>query len=87
MKQKNVVTLVLVAFITALFTLVLSSLVFKVPLTRNVKVPTAESITTTFPDIHNDPSYNTIFNDQAKDPAQPLQVGQTNNTTPFNGSP
>jgi len=87
MKRKDVTVLIVAAVITGVFSLVLTSMVFKVPVNHNLKVTTAQSISTNFPDINNDPAYNAIFNKNALDPAQPLQVGGQPNTTPFNGSP
>lgn len=86
MKQKDIAALALIALITAIFAFVLSGLIFKTPLSRSSTVPTADGISTTFPDIQNDPSYNTIFNGNALDPAQPVQVGSTQNSQPFNGT-
>lgn len=85
MRRKDVLLLVVVGFFTAIIAFVLSSLVFKVPANRSTKVPVAGSITTTFPDIQHDPSYNTIFNSNSIDPAVPLQLG-ANNNQPFNGA-
>lgn len=87
MRQKDIFTLAVVAFIAAVISLILTSLVFKVPLARNLKVPTADTVSTAFPDIKNDPNYNAIFNKNALDPAQPLKVGDTQNTQPFSSSP
>ena len=87
MKRKDIILLGTVAGITAIISLVLSSLVFKVPVSHNLKVVTAQSVSTSFPDINNDPNYSAIFNKSALDPAQPLQLGGQSNNTPFNGSP
>ena len=82
MKRKNLVLLIVIAIFTAVIAVVLSTVVFKVPANRSTKVPVAGSINTTFPDIKNDPTYNTIFNDNAIDPAVPLQ-GVSSNNQPF----
>jgi hypothetical protein len=86
MKQKDILLLVVVGFLTALFSFMLTGAIFKTPVNRSTKVPVAGSVSTTFPDIKNDPSYNTIFNSKALDPAVPLQVGANPNDQPFNGS-
>jgi hypothetical protein len=86
MKQKEAALLISVGFFTAILAFIISSMVFKVPSNRSTKVPLAGSIQTTFPDIKNDPSYNTIFNRNALDPAVPVQVGNSPNNQPFNGS-
>ena len=87
MKQKDIFTLAAVAFIAAIFSLIISSVVLKIPLSHNLKVPKIDVITTAFPDINNDPNYNAIFNKNSVDLAQPLQIGNTQNQQPFNNSP
>jgi hypothetical protein len=84
MKRKDLMLLIGVAFFTAIIGFVFSSVTFKTPQTRSTKVPTAGTISTNFPDINNDPSYNTIFNTNAVDPAVPLNASNTQNNTPFN---
>jgi hypothetical protein len=84
MKQKDLMLLIAVAFFTAIIAFIFSSLVFKTPAHRSTTVPVAGSISTSFPDIKNDPTYNTIFNTNALDPAVPLQAGGSN-SQPFNG--
>jgi hypothetical protein len=86
MKQKDILLLVVVGFFTAIFAFLVTTVVFKVPANRSTKVPVAGSISTSFPDIKNDPNYNVIFNTKALDPAVPLQVGASPNDQPFNGS-
>lgn len=82
MKQKDIVMLVLVGGITALFSLGVSMLLFSPP-KHNAQVPSVTNISNSMPDIKNDPNYNTIFNDNALDPAQPVQIGGNSNSTPF----
>jgi hypothetical protein len=53
---------------------------------KKSKVPTAENISTSFPDVKNDPTYNSIFNASALDPALPIKVDSNQQTQPFNGS-
>lgn len=84
MKQKELALLIGVAFFTAIIAFILSSVIFKVPHNRTVKVPVAARITTNFPDIKNDSNYNTIFNDNALDPAVPLNATNAPNNQPFN---
>ncbi|HET9850059.1 MAG TPA: hypothetical protein VFP35_00290 [Candidatus Saccharimonadales bacterium] len=84
MKQNDIASLIIVAFITAVFSFVVSDLLFGGG-HHSSNVPTASSISTTFPDVKNDPAYNSIFNSGALDPAQPVQVGGSQNSQPFNG--
>lgn len=86
MKQKDIALLIGVGFFTAIFSFVLSSVIFKAPAHRSTKVPTAGSISTSFPDIRHDPNYNFIFNSNALDPAVPLDASSTPNNQPFNGT-
>jgi hypothetical protein len=88
MKQKNSAALVIViAFFTAIFSFVLSSLIFKPAQNRSTKVPTAGNISTTFPDIKHDSNYTPIFNSKALDPAVPLNTNSNPNNQPFTGAP
>ena len=86
MKQKDIATVVGVAVFTAIIAFIFSSLIFKVPSGRKTEVPVAGSIDTTFPDLNHDTNYNTIFNDNALDPAVPLNNSGAPNNQPFNGS-
>lgn len=85
MKQKDLIRLAALSLITAIIAYFVSGLVFKVPSTRSAQIPVASNIDTTFPDITNDPSYNTIFNKNSVDLAVPLDTN-TGNNQPFNGS-
>ena len=87
MKRKDIITLAMIAGVTAVLSFILTSLIFRIPVNHSLTVHTANSISATFPDIKNDSNYNTIFNKGELDPAQPLQLGNTQNQTPFNGSP
>jgi hypothetical protein len=84
MKRKDLILIVGIGCLTALIAFVISSVVFKVPSDRSTKVPVAGSINTSFPDIKNDPNYNTIFNDRALDPTVPLNASTAPNNQPFN---
>ncbi|MDB5161276.1 MAG: hypothetical protein JWO96_656 [Candidatus Saccharibacteria bacterium] len=85
MKNKDIVSLVAVGIVTAIFSFFISGLLFGGS-SKTSKVPTAETVSTSFPDIKNDPVYNAIFNTGALDVAQPVQVGNSQNNQPFNGS-
>lgn len=83
MRRKDLWTLVGVGLVTAVIAWVASGIIFKSPL-KNAQAPTAAAITSTFPDIKNDPNYKSIFNAQALDPTQPIQIGGSSNNGPFN---
>ena len=83
MKRKDIAMLAAVAAITGIISLIISSIFFSVPKNRSSKVPAVETITTSFPDVKNDPAYQSFLNAGALNPAQPVQIGDTQNTTPF----
>jgi len=82
MKQKDIITLVLIASITAVFAGVVSTLLFSPP-KHDATAPSVPVISNSMPDIANDPDYNTIFNEKALDPSQPIEIGGNQNQTPF----
>jgi hypothetical protein len=84
MKQKDVATLIAAAVVSLMFALILGMIIFK-GAAKKSQVPTAETINTSFPDVRNDPTYNSIFNSSALDPAQPIKV-DNNNSQPFSGT-
>ncbi len=84
MKKKDILYLALTAFIAAIFSYLIASVVFKVPLKRTGSVPIAQPIQSSFPDVKNDAAYKSFLNDQALDPTQPIQIGSGQNSTPFN---
>ena len=86
MKRKDILTLVLVGVVAAVISLVVANIVFKTPAGRSASVPVAPAITSSFPDVKNSPAYQNIFNSQALDPAQPIQISGNQNSSPFNGS-
>lgn len=85
MKQKDSkLMLIVVAAITAVISLIISSAIFSSPKHHDLTAPVVQPLSSTFPDIKNDPNYNTFLNDKALDPTQPVQVGNTQNNAPFN---
>ncbi len=86
MKRDDIAKIVVVAGISALISVVIAGAIFNSPAKHDKKVPVVSTISTTFPDVANDPNYNGIFNSKAIDPTQPVQIGNSQNTSPFNGS-
>lgn len=86
MKRADILRLVVVAVVAGMFSLIVTSVIFSVPKNRSSKVPTVDAIPTAMPDVKNDPSYQTFLNNQAIDLTQPVTIGNSQNTTPFNGS-
>lgn len=83
MKQKDLLLIGLVAFIAAILSFVISGAIFGSPKKNPIKVPVVTPISTNFPDVQNDQSYQSFFNSKALDPTQLIQIGNNNNTSPF----
>lgn len=83
MKQKDLIVIAAVAVITSIFSFVVSGMLFSSP-KKNSQVPIVDSINKSMPDIVNDPLYSSFLNDQALDPTQPVKIGPSSNTKPFN---
>lgn len=86
MKRDDVLKVVAVAIFAAVISLVIAGAIFNSPAKHNKRVPQVAPISTSFPDVTNDPDYNTIFNAKALDPTQPVQIGNSTNTSPFVGT-
>ncbi len=86
MKRRDIVMLVAVAIITGILSLMISNVIFSIPKNRSATVPTADIVPTALPDIKNDPSYKAFLNTKAIDPTQPVQIGNTQNSSPFNSN-
>lgn len=82
MKRKEIMTLVVIALVVGMISFVVSGIIITGP-SKKTKVPVAEPISPNFPDIKNDPAYQAFFNTRALDPTQPIQIGNTQNKTPF----
>jgi hypothetical protein len=81
MKQKDVVLIVVIAFISAIISFVVSGKIFVTPKNRQQQVVTVDSISSLF-----QPPSTRYFNAQSVDPAQLVEIGSNNNQTPFNSS-
>ncbi len=81
MKQKDIVTIVIVVFVSIVLSVVISGKIFAPPKARQQQVEAIQSISTNFPL----PSKK-YFNSQSIDPTQLIQIGNNSNQTPFNGS-
>jgi len=80
MKQKDVILIIVIAFVSAVLSLVLSNMIFASPKNRQQTIEVVDAITSDFPTP--DSKY---FNNNAVDPTQLIQIGNNNNQTPFNG--
>ncbi len=84
MKRKDLITLVFVALLSAVVSLVISNIFFGGGGNKKGSAPVVEKIEPTFPDVANDSEYNSFLNTRALDPTQPVQIGNNQNTAPFN---
>jgi hypothetical protein len=81
MKQKDLALIVVVVIISAIVSLFVSKYIFASPGNRQQKVDVVEAINNQFPqpDSH-------YFNVNSVDPTQLIQIGNTTNANPFNGT-
>jgi hypothetical protein len=86
MKRKDLTKVIFVAVIWGIFSIIMSGIVFKSPV-KNAKVPVVKPISTSFPQVSTDNNYQAIFNTNALDPTQLIQIGNSQNNTPFANSP
>ena len=82
MKSKDWALIVVFGIIAAVVSFFVASSVFKPP-AGSTKVPEVSALDSNFPDVRNDSNYNVIFNPNALDPTQPVQIGNQNNKEPF----
>jgi len=82
MKSKDIANVIAFGLLAAIASFIVANAVFKPP-AGSTLVPQVEPIDPSFPDVNNDSKYNVIFNKNALDPTQPVQIGSQNNTAPF----
>lgn len=78
MKQKDIVLIIVVVFISGVISLVVSNLIIAPPKNRQAKVEVVEKISSDFakPDTK-------FFNGNSNDPTKLIQIGDNPNPTPF----
>ncbi len=81
MKQKDLPLIIIVVVVSAIFSFVVSNILFASPKDRKTKVEVVSPITSDF----NQPDQK-YFNAQSVNPTQLIQIGDSNNQQPFNGS-
>jgi len=81
MKQKDLPIILVVVFISAVLSFIVSRALFSSSSSRRQQVDVVQSISSSFP--APDGRY---FNNNAVDPTQLIQVGTNNNTNPFSSS-
>jgi hypothetical protein len=80
-KQKDIALIIVIVVISGVLSLFISRLLFATPADRAQQVEVVEQINSSFPTP--DPTY---FNSQSVDPTQLIQIGNNNNSNPFNGA-
>lgn len=78
MKQKDILTIVVIAIIAGIFSLVLTRAIFVSKKDKEVTVELVDPIQAQFPDPDK-----RVFNENALNPTQLIQIGNNTNTTPF----
>ncbi|OGL26184.1 hypothetical protein A3E49_03240 [Candidatus Saccharibacteria bacterium RIFCSPHIGHO2_12_FULL_49_19] len=84
MRQKDLAVLALVGITAAIISFFVAGAIFS-PKKYSTKVPTVQKISSQFPDVKNDPTYNSFLNPQALDLTVPVQIGNSQNSAPFSG--
>jgi hypothetical protein len=80
MKQKDIALIIVIVFISGVFSLAISKLVFATPGNRSQQVEVVQPIVAKF----NEPDTK-YYNKDAFDPTKPISIGQNANPNPFNG--
>lgn len=80
MKQKDLLLVVVIVAVSAVFSFVISGVLFGSPSDRQQEVEQVDAISTTFPDPDK-----RFFNKQAFDPTQVITINPYDNADPFKG--
>ena len=80
MKQKDLLLIIVVVFISGTFSLILSNYLFASPKNRQEKVEVVEKISNEFKTPNNNDKY---FNTNSIDPTLIIKIGDNNNNDPF----
>lgn len=81
MKQKDIVLIIVLVFISGVVSFVVSGVIFGKPGSRDQQAEVVDVITSDF-----SPPSNKYFNGNSVDPTQLIQIGNTNNPNPFSSS-
>lgn len=83
MKRQTLIIVILTAVISAILSIVISNTLFGNPKKNVIKVPVVQKINSIFPSPKTDDDYKVFFNPGALNPTQLIQIGGSNNATPF----
>lgn len=86
MEKKNIFPLIVIAIIAIVISSIVSKAIFNPTKGRNLTAPVVQKIDSNFPAVQNDSQYQAFFNNQALDPTQLIQIGTSQNSTPFTNS-
>lgn len=78
MKQKDITLIIVVAFISAVVSFIVSTKIFVTPANRHQQVPVVDAID----DAFTKPS-SKYFNDKSINPTQQVQISNNANQNPF----
>ena len=81
MKQKDIALILVIVFVSAIVSYLISNMLFGSPKNRQQQVEVVQPITADFPVPDNK-----YFNEKAFNPTRTITIGQNNNTDPFSGS-
>ncbi|MEK7594134.1 MAG: hypothetical protein AAB436_00665 [Patescibacteria group bacterium] len=81
MKQKDLILIVIIVFLSAIISFFVSTSLIVPPKNKQQKAEDVQAITSNFP--QPDKNY---FNDEAFDPTKLITIGQTGNADPFSGT-
>ena len=83
MKKDDFTLVISIALVAGFISLLIASSVFGKQ-EHNLKAPQVDAIKAAFPDAKTAPTYQAFLNEKALDPTQPIQIGNTKNSAPFN---
>lgn len=86
MKRKDIFTLLVIGVVAAFLSSIIAGAVFNSSKQRKEKAPVVTPINKDFPAVANDSRYQAIFNPNALDPTQLIQIGTSQNPSPFNSN-
>ncbi len=78
MKQKDIVVIVVVGIVAAIFSLLITQTIFVPKKNKDLTAQVVEPISSQF----NQPE-KSVFNPEAINPTQLIQIGDSNNASPF----
>jgi hypothetical protein len=81
MKRKDLVVVIIAAFLSGALALVVSTLLISTPKNRRQKAEVVQPIVADFPEPNKK-----YFNDKSIDPTQLIRIGENTNPSPFNGN-